>query len=65
MREVKTDDRKMKIKKGEKSYTWYPASAREAVKFKTKMTSEELEEESEEGKDKEDENDVDEGFEDE
>ena len=48
--EVKPDDRRIKPKKGEKGYSYYPATVREVKKFKKKYF-----EEAEEGSDEEDE----------
>ncbi len=56
MKETKTDDRKMKIKKGEKTFMWYAASPKEAIKFKKKFT------EKDEETDDNDEGSEDEGF---
>ena len=52
MKETKTDDRKMKIKKGEKTFMWYAASPKEAIKFKKKFEESDETEGDETGEDK-------------
>jgi c-di-AMP phosphodiesterase-like protein len=51
MKETKTDDRKMKIKKGEKTFMWYAASPKEAIKFKKKFEESDETEGDETGED--------------